>query len=165
MRNRAEFEDRAGPDHPLRRNSAPPCDRRDDLGHHINWIGRHQKDWIRGRSQHGRDDLGEDFGVARQEVQPALSRLRVGPGRKHHHARPGKVDRLARAHPDRIGKGRGVQNVAGLRDSQIRVAIDKRDLRTDAAHHHGISRGGADRPAPTIPIFMSFLRVSRQKLL
>ena len=39
---------------------------------------------------------------------------------------------------------RSVQNVARLRDRQIRVAIDEQDPRTDTAHHHGISRGGAD---------------------
>ena len=55
-----------------------------------------------------------------------------------------KIGQLARADPDRIGRGRSVQNVARLCDRQIRVAIDKHDLRTDAAHHHGISRGGAD---------------------
>jgi hypothetical protein len=31
-----------------------------------------------------------------------------------------------------------------LRDRQIRVAIDKHDPRTDTAHHHRVSRGGAD---------------------
>jgi hypothetical protein len=36
------------------------------------------------------------------------------------------------------------QNVARLCDRQIGVAVDEHDLRTDAAHHHRISRGGAD---------------------
>ena len=36
-------EDGAGPDHSFRHNSTPPCDCGDNLGHHVNWIGRHQK--------------------------------------------------------------------------------------------------------------------------
>ncbi len=51
---------------------------------------------------------------------------------------------VARADPDRIGKRRGVQNVARLCDRQVRVAIDEHDLRTDTTHHHRISRGGAN---------------------
>ena len=148
VRNRAEFEDRAGPDHAFGRNPAPPCDRRDNLGHHINRIARHQKDRVRRGRQHRRHDLCEDFGVARQQVQPTLPRPLVGPGCNHDHARAIKIGRLTRTDPDRIGKRRSVQNIARLRDRQIRVAIDKHDLRTDAAHHHGISRGGADLSGP-----------------
>jgi hypothetical protein len=46
----------------------------------------------------------------------------------------------------RTGSAKGVASriVARLCNRQIRVAIDKHNLRTNAAHHHGISCGGAD---------------------
>ena len=60
--------------------------------------------------------------------------------------------------PDRVGKRRSVQNVARLCDRQIRIAIDKQDPRTDAAHHHGIGRS-TTRPVRLrrCQFFMAFL--------
>ena len=165
VRNRAEFEDGARPDHAFRRNTAPPRDCRDNLGHHVNRIGRHQENRVRRRRQHCRHDLCEDFGVARQQIQPALPRPLVSPRSKHDQARAIKIGKLARADPDRIGKRRSVQNVARLCDRQIRVAIDKQDLRTDTAHHHGISRSGADLSGSDDADFHAVPPVSMSELL
>src|ERR1700733_4278675 len=137
-------EDGARPNDPFRRNTAPARDCRDNLGHHVNRIGRHQKNRVRRRRQYRRHDLCEDFGVARQQMQPAFPRPLVSPRSKHDQTHAIKISKLARADADRIGKRRSVQNVARLCDRQIRVAIDKQDPRTDTAHHHGISRSGAD---------------------
>jgi hypothetical protein len=67
-------------------------------------------------------------GVTGKQVEPALPWPLVAPGRDHDHPRPGENGRLARADPNRVRKGRCVQNVARLRDRQIRAAINKHDF-------------------------------------
>ena len=146
VRNRAEFEDRAGPDHSLRRNPVSGGEDGHNLRHDVDRIRRHQKDGVRRRGQHCRHDRGKDFGVARQQVQPALPGLLLGPGRKHDNARAVEIGRLPGADPDGIRPRRRVQNVVRLGHRQIRLAIDEQNLRTDATHRHGIGGGGPNLP-------------------
>jgi hypothetical protein len=117
------IENCSGSDHPFGCNPAPADDRHGNLGHHVDWIGGYQKDRVRRRQQNGRHDLCEDLGVAGKQVEPALPWPLVAPCRDHDYPRPGEIGRLARADPDRVRKGSCVQNVARLRDRQIRVAI------------------------------------------
>ena len=73
VRNRAEFEDRTGPDHSLRRNPVSAGEDGHNPRHDVNRIRRHQEDGVRRRGQHRRHDLGKDFGVARQQVEATLT--------------------------------------------------------------------------------------------
>jgi hypothetical protein len=86
-------EDRAGPDHPLRRNPVSGGEDGHNLRHDVDRIRRHQEDGVRHRREHCRHDLGKDCGVARQKIQPAFPGLLGGPGRKHDNARAVEIGR------------------------------------------------------------------------
>ena len=130
-------EDGARPDHPFRRNTAPPGDCRD---HDVDRICGHQENRVRRRPP---------AMPARSEKISVLRNSRLSPGLwlVQPQARPGArhQDQQTRS------RGRGPDRQKALRPECRAPAQPPNPRcsrqahpRTDAAHRHGISCGGAD---------------------
>jgi hypothetical protein len=91
-----------------------------------------------------RHDLGEDLGVALEQVEPCFARLLADAARDHRHARARAVFITARPDARLVREGDGVTQVHRLALGPLAVLVNQHDLGGEAAQQQRVGERRAD---------------------